>query len=132
MTRILAILFLTISVLSGAEAPLNVITYNIRNDTAGDKGPRDWQGRKDKVAAYLLSHQTDIIGLQEVKHNQLLDMIKALPGYAHVGVGRDVVFLENELDAVGNRLQQAERTDAIRAQAGAKGLVFGTPQAPQK
>lgn len=89
MIRTLAILFLTISVLSGAEPPLDVITYNVRNDNAGDKGPKNWPERMDTLAAYLLSHKPDIIGLQEVKHNQLLDMVKALPDYSHVGVGRD-------------------------------------------
>ncbi len=86
---ILSILFLTTFLLFGEKAPLNIITYNIRNDNAGDKGPRDWPERKDTLAAYLLGHQASIIGLQEVKHNQLLDMIKALPNYSHVGVGRD-------------------------------------------
>jgi endonuclease/exonuclease/phosphatase family metal-dependent hydrolase len=36
-----------------------------------------------------LNHKASIIGLQEVKHNQLLDMTKGLPNYAYIGVGRD-------------------------------------------
>jgi endonuclease/exonuclease/phosphatase family metal-dependent hydrolase len=30
-----------------------------------------------------------VIGLQEVKHNQLVDIEKALPNYSYIGVGRD-------------------------------------------
>ncbi len=89
MARIFAFLLLMLPGLWAADAPLNIITYNIRNDNAGDKGPRNWPERKDKVAAYLLAHKASIIGLQEVKHNQLLDMDKALPEHSHVGAGRD-------------------------------------------
>lgn len=89
MIRILAIFLLMLSCLWAGEAPLNVITYNIRNDNAGDKGPRNWPERKGEVAAYLLGHKASIIGLQEVKHRQLLDMDKALPDHSYVGVGRD-------------------------------------------
>ena len=34
--------------------PITLISYNIRNDNAGDKGPRDWQARREMVADYLL------------------------------------------------------------------------------
>lgn len=89
MIRALAILLLTYTGLAAEEAPLDIITYNIRQDTAGDKGPRDWQQRKDRVGAYLLDKNASIIGLQEVRHNQLLDLDQALPDHVYTGVGRD-------------------------------------------
>lgn len=91
MTRLLAFIFLaTSSVFAEKEKPpLTVISYNIRNDNQGDKGPRNWDERKATLSSYLLDHKASIIGLQEVKHNQLQDMIEALPNHAHVGVGRD-------------------------------------------
>ena len=89
MIRVFAILLLTCTGLLAEAAPLNVITYNIRYDAGGDKGPRDWQQRKDQVTGYLLKNKASIIGLQEVLHRQLLDIDKALPNHAYVGVGRD-------------------------------------------
>lgn len=89
MIRILAIFLLLIPCLWAAEARLNIITYNVRNDNAGDRGPKNWPDRKDTLAAYLLGHKASIIGLQEVKHNQLLDLVKALPNHAFTGIGRD-------------------------------------------
>jgi endonuclease/exonuclease/phosphatase family metal-dependent hydrolase len=89
MTRTLTILFLACTGLFANPTPLNIISYNIRQDTAGDKGPRDWPQRKDMLSGYLLNNKASIIGLQEVKHNQLLDLDKALPDHSHVGVGRE-------------------------------------------
>ena len=90
MIRFFAAFLLTVSpVFSEKAPPLTVISYNIRNDNQGDKGPRNWKGRKALLATYLLNHKASIIGLQEVKHNQLLDMTKGLPNYAYIGVGRD-------------------------------------------
>ena len=90
MIRILAALFILASSLAfGKEAPLIAISYNIRNDNGGDKGPKNWDDRKGTLAAYLLEHKASIIGLQEVKHKQLLDMDKALPNHTYLGVGRD-------------------------------------------
>ena len=89
MIRALAFLLFILPGLRAEEENLNVITYNIRYDARGDKGPRDWSARKDKVAAYLLARKASIIGLQEVLRNQLQDLDKALPNHAHTGVGRD-------------------------------------------
>jgi len=71
------------------DQPLKALTYNIRQDTGSDKGVRDWSQRKDKLTDYLVNSKASIIGLQEVRHNQLLDVVKALPNHAYVGVGRD-------------------------------------------
>ena len=74
--------------LSAEPLKVTAITYNIRNDNNNDKGVRDWGNRKDKVNGYLLKKKASIIGLQEVKHNQLLDTQKALPDHQSIGVGR--------------------------------------------
>ena len=87
--RTLTILFLACTSLFAHSAPLNIISYNIRQDAVGDKGPRDWQQRKDMLSGYLRNNKASIIGLQEVRHNQLLDIDKALPDHGHVGVGRE-------------------------------------------
>lgn len=63
-------------------------TFNIRNDNPGDS-LNNWQYRKDTVCQYILAKKMDIIGMQEVLHNQLEDLKAGLPNYAAIGVGRD-------------------------------------------
>lgn len=41
------------------------------------------------IDALLSTGPIDIVGFQEVLHNQLLDLQALLPGYDCVGVGRD-------------------------------------------
>lgn len=90
MIRILCLLLFATSMIVGDEkTSLTVISYNVRNDNPNDKGPQNWADRRNTLVAYLRDHKASIIGLQEVKHNQLLDMAKALPHHTSVGVGRD-------------------------------------------
>ena len=66
---------------------LRVMTFNIRYDEPRDK-ENAWPNRKELVAGLILSHQTDIVGVQEALKGQLVDLGKLLPDYAWVGVGR--------------------------------------------
>lgn len=63
-------------------------TFNIRYDNPDDK-LNNWKYRKDSVAAFILDKDFDVIGLQEVLHNQLTDLKERLPEYTAVGVGRE-------------------------------------------
>lgn len=63
-------------------------TFNIRLDNPGDS-LNNWQYRKDTVCKYILAKKLDIIGMQEVLHNQLEDLKAGLPNYAAIGVGRE-------------------------------------------
>lgn len=67
---------------------VNVMTFNIRLDHAGD-GPNNWQYRKDAAAKVVKLYDVDIMGGQEVLNNQLNDFLERLPEYAAIGVGRD-------------------------------------------
>lgn len=89
MKRVLTILLLPWFALLAVEDPLKVITYNIRNDTANDKGPRDWSQRKGLLTDYLLRSKAGIIGLQEVRHNQRVDEDQTLTDHTYVGVARE-------------------------------------------
>lgn len=66
---------------------LNVMSYNMRYDNSGD-GDNQWKNRRDFAANLIRFHEADILGAQEVLNNQLMDLLKRLPGYAYVGVGR--------------------------------------------
>ena len=63
-------------------------TFNIRYDNPND-GLNNWKYRNDSVADYILNKNFDVIGLQEVLHNQLTDLKNRMPGYTAVGVGRE-------------------------------------------
>ena len=63
-------------------------TFNIRLDTPYDS-LNNWEYRKDSVASFIRNQDLDIVGMQEVLHNQLVDLKTRLPEYAEIGVGRE-------------------------------------------
>lgn len=70
-------------------------TFNIRYDNPEDS-LNNWKYRKDTVANFILANNLDVVGMQEVLHNQLEDLKTRLPEYAEVGVGRDDGKTEGE------------------------------------
>lgn len=74
---------------------LSVMTFNIRYDNPAD-GQNQWQNRIPIVRAYLDSVAPDIAGMQEVLHNQLIDLQDMLPAYSFIGTGRDDGKTEGE------------------------------------
>ena len=73
--------------LSQAQS-LTWATFNIRYDNPADS-LNNWQFRKDTVIRFIQAQNMDIVGMQEVLHNQLEDLLQRLPGYKAIGVGRD-------------------------------------------
>ncbi|KDQ59061.1 hypothetical protein JAAARDRAFT_192614 [Jaapia argillacea MUCL 33604] len=75
--------------------PIRLITHNIRYATAyPSRGELPWYQRRTHLISELLYQTrfipTSIICLQEVLHNQLLDVSSSLGGqWENVGVGRD-------------------------------------------
>lgn len=69
------------------EAVYEVMTFNIRLDHAADS-LNNWKYRKDNAAAMITYYSPDLIGMQEVLHNQLTDLKERLPQYSALGVGR--------------------------------------------
>jgi len=67
---------------------LQVVTFNVRYDNPND-GQNVWGMRVPIIESYFAKETPDIIGMQEVKHNQILDLQKILPGFDFVGTGRD-------------------------------------------
>lgn len=69
---------------------MNYATFNIRYDNGDDaKAGRGWKQRRDSLASFIRTQHIDIVGMQEVLHNQKEDLLQLLPGYGYVGVGRD-------------------------------------------
>lgn len=82
------LLFLCVNFISAQD--LVVGSYNIRNDNQGDATKGNGWARRCPVIADLVSfNDFDIWGAQEVLHNQLEDLLLALPAYTYAGVGRD-------------------------------------------
>jgi len=67
---------------------LRVMSFNIRYGTAND-GEDHWDRRRDFLVDVLRQEAPDVIGVQEALYSQLEYILKALPEYAMVGVGRD-------------------------------------------
>ena len=69
-------------------APINVMSFNIRYDNPEDSLD-NWKFRKDRAANAVRFYDVDVLGTQEVLHNQLEDLKQRLPEYGVVGVGRE-------------------------------------------
>jgi endonuclease/exonuclease/phosphatase family metal-dependent hydrolase len=85
---VVSIFLLSLNLSAKAPQTLKVSTFNIRLDTPVD-GINTWSLRKDSVCAFIQKTNLAIFGLQEVKHNQLVDLQGCLLGFSSVGVGRD-------------------------------------------
>ena len=66
---------------------IKIITFNIRYDKP-DHGNHAWEVRKNAVASLIYEYEPDVIGTQEVKVNQLLDLQQLLPNYYILGGDR--------------------------------------------
>lgn len=87
--------FLTVHLVQAQD--LVVGSYNIRYDNQGDvKNGNGWQRRYPVITNLISFNSFDILGTQEVLHNQLEDLQKQLPQYSYVGVGRDDGKTEGE------------------------------------
>jgi endonuclease/exonuclease/phosphatase family metal-dependent hydrolase len=87
--RFLIVTLLLICILNSLKAQsIQVMTYNIQFDNPLD-GANAWPNRIHKVVAIIQKHKPDIIGVQEALHHQLQDLMRLLPEYSYVGVGRD-------------------------------------------
>ena len=64
------------------------MSFNIRYDNPEDS-LNNWKYRKEVAAQIIKDQKIDILGTQEVLHNQLEDLLSQLPDYKALGVGRD-------------------------------------------
>lgn len=87
---IIAIIGCTAATWAQRQKPVaaQIMTFNIRTENMGD-GRNNWEMRYQKVGSFINKSKADIIGMQEVRHRQLVDLANQLPGYSYVGVARD-------------------------------------------
>jgi len=107
---VILVLVLSLALPGDAAAEeINVMTFNIRYDNLGD-GLDNWRFRSANVAGMFGHHEISIAGLQEVLHRQLTQLEKRLPGYAHVGVGREDGKQKGEYAPIFYRKDRLELT----------------------
>lgn len=94
-----ALLFLS-SALSHADAPLRVMSFNLRYINSGDTGERAWTNRRDQVADVIRNDRPDIIGIQEGFRQMLDDIETRVPGYVEIGGGREDGLAKGEYSAI--------------------------------
>lgn len=96
---VLAIVLITVGMLTQAQAPLHVMTFNLRYNNPGDS-LNAWPYRKAYAASQVLFHGVHLLGVQEALHSQMEDMQQALPQYRYFGVGRDDGKTKGEYSAI--------------------------------
>ena len=74
---------------------LKVMTFNVRYDNPKD-GINQWNNRIPVIKSYFSTDKPDIIGMQEVMHNQLLDLKNILQEFEYIGKGRSNGKTEGE------------------------------------
>jgi len=82
-----------------AQAPLRVMTFNIRLNIASDS-LNAWPYRKDNVASQILFHKIELLGVQEALHDQMMDLQQRLPQFKYTGGGRDDGKTKGEYSAI--------------------------------
>ena len=66
---------------------LKVMSFNIRCDC--DPGTEAWGARFVNLVSLIRNAAPDLIGFQEPRHHQYLDLQNRFPDYGSVGAGRD-------------------------------------------
>ena len=86
----IGLLLLFLSFMTCGAQTLTVASYNLRNANPKDEAQGDgWKQRYPVIADLIHFRDFDIFGAQEVLHDQLTDMLAALPDYDYIGVGRN-------------------------------------------
>jgi endonuclease/exonuclease/phosphatase family metal-dependent hydrolase len=106
---VLSVVFLTGISVYGQNTPINVATYNLRLDLAGD-GENAWPNRKEMVKELIRYHEFEIMGTQEGFQHQL-EYLLELPGFAYAGVGRDDGEKAGEHSAIFYKTNRFELLD---------------------
>jgi endonuclease/exonuclease/phosphatase family metal-dependent hydrolase len=94
-----------------AREPLNVMSFNIRYGTAND-GDNHWNLRREFLIDVIRAADADLVGLQEALDAQIAALLKELPQYGVVGVGRDDGRTRGEYAAILYRRDRFRVSDA--------------------
>ncbi|WP_425616998.1 endonuclease/exonuclease/phosphatase family protein [Anatilimnocola sp. NA78] len=96
--------------LVAADAPLRVMSFNIRYGTAKD-GENHWDKRKAWVAETIHAYKPDLLGTQETLLFQRDYLAEKMPEYDSLAVGRNDGKLDGESVALFYRRDRFEKLD---------------------
>jgi len=105
--RVLPVLLGVVSSCTHRQDEIRVMTFNIRLDTPVDS-MNNWKYRRENAARMIRFYDADLLGTQEVLHNQLQDLLALLPEYGYTGVGRKDGKTEGEYSALFYRKSRFE------------------------
>lgn len=124
MKKYLLLLVAVATVFSVSAQDLVVGSYNIRNSNDGDaKKGNGWVRRCPVICDQVEWVGFDVFGMQEVKHNQLEDMLAGLPDYDYEGVGRDDGKQEGEYSPIFYKKERFKKLE---------GGTFWISETPEK
>ena len=99
------------SYLLNAPEEVDVMTFNMRYDRP-DEGDNNWLVRRNRIEKVVAGNSPDIIGTQELLHNQYTYLRSTLKGYKSVGVARDDGNEEGEYNAIFFKHSRFELLDS--------------------
>lgn len=108
------LLFSTLPSCKPGQQPndIAVMSFNIRYNNPADS-LNSWPLRAESVAEAMLFHNADIIGTQEVLHDQLIKLKSHLSDeYNAIGVGRDDGLTQGEYAALWYKKSRFELADS--------------------
>lgn len=102
-------------------------SYNLRQDNRDDDAAGNgWLVRRNAVTALIAYNDFDVFGTQEPRHNQVEDIVAALPQYAYVGVGREDGITKGEYAAIFYKKEKFRLIDSGQF------WLSETPEVPSK
>ena len=116
MRKIFLAAVMTAFAFSVMAQELNVASFNIKCGTSHGMGNvksgNGWDDRKGFIFDLINFAAFDVFGAQEVRYGQLNDLVKALPDYAYIGVGRDDGKTKGEFCPVFYRRERFKLLDS--------------------
>ncbi len=108
---ILSFLAICLSSVTGYSQSPTIMTYNIKYDNVNDT-VNNWNDRKSSMVELIVTEAPDVVGMQEVLHNQLNYLNEELSGYDYVGVGREDGKQKGEYSPI---LYQKEKYELLKS-----------------
>mgnify|MGYP001342880221 FL=1 len=108
---ILSFLAICLSSVTGYSQSPTIMTYNIKYDNVNDT-VNNWNDRKSSMVELIVTEDPDVVGMQEVLHNQLNYLNEELSGYDYVGVGREDGKQKGEYSPI---LYQKEKYELLKS-----------------
>lgn len=119
----MSVLLVTLTLLGtcaiAAGEPLKVMSFNVRFSNGGldeSKTENNWTDpnfpRRERVIRVIRDYVPDVLGVQEARHLQIVDLKEALPEYGFYGLGRDDGKTAGEYAGVFYRKHRFKRMKA--------------------